>query len=785
MGKKKHRRNRSILVTQNTEESVKRENSLFGVSLQQKQLLRAIPLLAGATLLLFSRTLTNQFLQWDDTLHLIPTGSVEHYSIGEILRLFLKPHDIPVTFAFWRMLTNVFLPAGAAFKEIAALAAPFHALNVIVHAMNVLLVYALAKRLLHSAKAATIAGMFFSFHPLQTEAVAWVSGLKDLLSTMFVLGSILLHLKSYDNERQKKTHILILKSAAACAFLLACMSKQTAGIAPVLLGVIYVLYYRRRLRDVLVDMLPWMAIAILLGFWTKATQPDFSIKSTVAIPLRLLVFSDALAFYLRKTLLPVNLAPDYARTPLRILESGAIWFTWLFPAAVLLLCLRCKAKAQTLKAMAVFVIALLPVSGLIPFGFQNHSTVADRYTYIAMLGPALLFGQVFSWHYGKFRNAAFILPLIIYGGLTFQQIGRWQNTSSLFSYNLHVNPRSALSHVKLGTIALDTGKVAKAKTHYLKSIHLKPDDDAGYQSLGHLYLEEGVLDSAVHYYREALKREWLSSETHSNLATSHGRLGNHQEAIRHFREALALSPELCEAHLGLGYEYHLRGLCDSALTHYRKAEACTGGSTDLHRNMAQCLDAVGDSISAERYRQRVAGTATGAHELGSTEVHHDTQPLSQHAITLNDSGARLAQAGKPFEAKALFERAISLSPHYENANNNLRRALLELGMQNAALAFFDSLVQAMPDNFAAHLNLGIVYRVIGNSSAALRQLTAAASLRGGHAELLNEKGILYAQDGQLGTARAYFQAALEVNPSYSSARKNLARANKLIAGISR
>src|SRR5262249_33688899 len=128
--------------------------------------------------------------------------------------------------------------------------------------------------------------------------------------------------------------------------------------------------------------------AILAAHFQKAP----GLTTSVSTPLRPLVALDAIGFYLRKLVLPMNLAGDYGRTPRAVVESGALWTSWIAPIALIAILIMLRRRAPLLLLAACFFVApLLPVLGLVPFDYQEFSTVADHYLYLSMLSVALAF----------------------------------------------------------------------------------------------------------------------------------------------------------------------------------------------------------------------------------------------------------------------------------------------------------------------------------------------------------------------------------------------------------
>lgn len=133
---------------------------------------------------------------------------------------------------------------------------------------------------------------------------------------------------------------------------------------------------------------------------TKQQQPNELPSSAV------LVAADAVTFYLGKLAWPVRLGPDYGRSPQVVLAdgSGSVSIAILVGFVTGLAAFRRSRFA--LVILAIFVLALAPVLGLVPFSYQRFSTVADRYAYFAVLprrvGLALIVHQTHSstWRSG-------------------------------------------------------------------------------------------------------------------------------------------------------------------------------------------------------------------------------------------------------------------------------------------------------------------------------------------------------------------------------------------------
>src|SRR5262249_8156321 len=128
-----------------------------------------------------------------------------------------------------------------------------------------------------------------------------------------------------------------------------------------------------------------------------------------------------------------------------------------------------------LCALAIFVLGILPASGIVPFFFQYYSTVADRYAYLAMLGPSIAVGWFFTWYDRRMRSTAFAAWLVVLAVLSFRQAAVWESADSLYAHALAVNPDSYLCEVGLGGRLVDSGQPQQAIEHLQHAVELKPD----------------------------------------------------------------------------------------------------------------------------------------------------------------------------------------------------------------------------------------------------------------------------------------------------------------------
>ena len=227
--------------------------------------------------------------------------------------------------------------------------------------------------------------------------------------------------------------------------------------------------------------------------------------------------------------------------------------------------------------------------GLIPFDFQQYSTVADRYAYLALLGPALAGAWWIHGHASRRNLTIATLPLLLLAVATYRQTGYWRDSESLFLRTIQINPGSHLAHNNLALQYLKAGEPRLAAHHAELALELKPDSlDARFvralaqSSLGHI-------EEAIHEYERILNARPDYTEAQLNRAVLEYRLGRVESAIEQYRQLLERSPDNALAHRKLGGVLASEGHLNEAISHLSRAVAIAPQDALAHAELARAL----------------------------------------------------------------------------------------------------------------------------------------------------------------------------------------------------
>ncbi len=448
---------------------------------------------------------------------------------------------------------------------------PYHLVNVLVHAADVVLLALLLVRL--RVPGAWLAAALWALHPVNVESVAWVTELKNTQSCFFYLLSIWFFLKWRESR---------MRSSYAWAFLYAVaaiLSKSSTVMLPVVLGLCgWWLEGRWRWRNVFA-LIPFFAISLAASGWTIWEQQFHSgalgVEWSQTGPQRLIIAGRALWFYLGKLAWPHPLIFIYPRWEVDASQALA-WLPVLAAAGWLCFCLwQLYSRRRALFfASAYFVVSLFPVLGFFSVYFFRYSFVGDHFQYLASMGPLTLVAAGLTLGLRQHPRLLRLLGgglLLVLAVLTWRQTWVYQSSETLWADTLARNPSCWLGHNNLGMEYLQSGRVDQATVSFKKAIELNREYADGENNLGLALVKSGKLDDAIGHWQKAIEFKSDNAFAYNNLAIGLYQTGRRDEALARWRKAIEINPDYAEARNNLQAvlnEAHQPPSADDAKSHY-------------------------------------------------------------------------------------------------------------------------------------------------------------------------------------------------------------------------
>jgi tetratricopeptide (TPR) repeat protein len=581
-------------------------------------------------LVVFWPAVHNQFVDWDDTSNFINNPDYRGLAWSNLRWMFTTVH-----MGHYQPLTWMTLGMDSIWGEVLfgnrLDPRPYHFTNVLLHALNSGLVFLLALRLMRVrfegqnnsgllVLGAMIAALLFGIHPLRVESVAWATERRDLLSGFFLLLCVLSYLR-YVRSSQNR---IAWYALTLFLFLCSLISKVIGVTLPVALLALDIYPLRRLLvpgepRDsrhvwrIILEKLPMFALAAVFSAIASILQGTHN----WLIPLdrhgpaaRVVQSFYGLAFYMFKSIAPVNLLPLY---PLDMpLDIGQARFVLAITVVVivgtLLVVFRTRVPAFC-TAIFIYVITLLPVLGLVQNGPQ---LVADRYSYLSTIGLAIVTGGGIVWlglrKSQRVLNAALVFSCVaiaVLGAAAWRQVHIWRSTETLWTYTALHDDSNAFAQNGYGYVLLQRGELDAAAARFRKSIQLLPANSKAHGNLWTTLQRQGNTDALIAAWEHAEKVSDAAYEAHYNHAVYLMGQKNYAQAAAHLKEAETRCPPAAQFNgyrarirTNLGISLNAQGDREAAAAAYRAAIAADNSLFEAHYNFGLLLRDMGQRDQA-------------------------------------------------------------------------------------------------------------------------------------------------------------------------------------------
>jgi tetratricopeptide (TPR) repeat protein len=566
--------------------------------------------------------------------------------------------------------------------------AGYHWVNILLHAINAVLVWRLLKRL--SVPGAWLAAALFALHPVQVESVAWITELKSVLSLFFILLTLGCWLE-FVGERSRR----FWYGLALGFYALALFSKTTACTLPAALLLILWLQTKpidwRRLAQVVPFLALGVGMGLLTVWWERFHQGTQGKLFSLGWLERLLVASHALWFYAGKLFWPVNLTFSYPRWTIAPAQPSAYgWLALGIGLGAAIYFTRRFFGRSVAVATLFYVATLSPLLGFVMLYTFRYTFVADHYQYVASLGLIALAAAAITlacktkpW----LKLAVGGTLLLTLGILTWRQAGIYRNPETLWRDTLARNPDCWMAHNNLGLLLRDQGHIEEAMEHCQKAIQLNPNSFEALNSLGIALADKGQLDEAIENYYKAIQLNPNYALALYNLGNALAAKGRLDEAIENFRKAIQIAPNRFEIYCNLGLALAAQGRFEEAIENYYKAIQIDPNRFEIYCNLGIALAAQSRFEEAiEYYRQAIRinpnsfkaldklGLALAAQGRFDEAIEYYRQAIqvnSNRPETFFHLGMALGQLGRTREAVAQYREALRLNPNLAGALNNL------------------------------------------------------------------------------------------------------------------
>src|SRR5260370_23979296 len=521
-----------------------------------------------------------------------------------------------------------------------------HFMNLLLHAINVVLVFLLLQCGTGSIGRSFFVAALFAVHPLNVESVAWVSERKNILCTTFWLLTVWAY-GWYVFKPTWKRYLSVVG-----LFVLAIMSKPMVVTLPcVLLLLDYwplrrinvfekELGVSRNIFRLFLEKLPLALLAVFSCVVTLKAQNSVGAMDVLQLPLKFRIENALTSYltYIYKTFWPAHLAIYYPH-PQKSIPSWQIILAILFLTLITIFVLRIREKRYLLVGWFWYLGTLVPVLGIVQVGGM---AMADRYAYIPLMGIFLMVVWLLAdWMENLTvvkRNIVLAMAtcaLLALSVDTRLELAYWHDSVTLWSRSIQVTGNNMQANLNFGNALLLLNKPQEALIQYKLALADNPPVATPHYNITVPLLRLGMAEEAVHQSDLALalmKEEETKALPYNSRGVAFNQLGKNPEAERDFKEAIRLAPSADKPHINyglllqqegrfkeavfqfaaavklapsnLGYLYLGQALqqinrLHEAIWAYRQALAITPGMTEAQK----AIDSINQSLTQQQYTE--------------------------------------------------------------------------------------------------------------------------------------------------------------------------------------
>lgn len=680
---------------------------------------RSFPLMLFALLVtatVMAPTLTNGWVNWDDEAFVLNNPVVTTLSLENTKEVFTRIDDnggyTPLVLLSWSANYTV-----GGFD-----ASAFHSTNLLLHLINVGLVFFLLFWLTGRKEVSVITAILFGIHPTQLEPVAWITARKDLLYGMFYLAGLLAYLKYVDEKtRMSKTWF----AATLILFVCSLLSKGMAVTFPIILFLIDYFKGRKNVLKCGLEKVPFLMLSVAFGVIASVGQTEVGAvddAQNISFFQSFFVACYSLTTYVFKAVIPVNLSAyhPYPFTP----SQSIPWFVYaaVVPTGVVVsgTLLSLWKNRNIAFGLMFFLVSVALVLQFFPVGI---AIVAERFTYLANIGLFFLLALGTTSLASRFTEnkkyvyagaASYILALSI---LTFGRTGVWQDSETLWSDVIEKYPTDFLAYNNRASYYSSLNQTDLAIRDYSSALLFHQSSVQSYHDRGILYLRTGDFSNALSDFSSVVSLDSKSGLGFLNRGLVFMNLNRMEEAYNDFSRCIELVPNWPLAHFNRGLLFSQVERFDAALE-------------DLSIAIEQ---------EPNNYNFRIV--------------------RAQVLVKLGNVEAAIKE----------YETCISLNPTNARPHFEVGQIFLEANEHNLAIQAFNTSISLDKNLVGAYINLGLIYLNKNEFEKAENALNRAVFLApNSHLGLFN-RGLVYNQTNRLEKAIADFSSCIVINADYAPA----------------
>lgn len=633
--------------------------------------------------------------------------------------------------------------------------AGYRLVNLLVHALCTVVVFAFVRKLGMSAIQAWCIGAAFALHPINSQLVNYISSRSELLYVLAVLGALYVH-------RFKGTR------GAACVLYVLALLCKSAAVVFLPLVLLVELARGRQLRQALLQALPYalLTVAYLVVISMDGFLPRSLGQDVRPLDVQLFTQTKAIIFYLKLIAMPIGLSVEHAFVEATSFTDGTVVVSAVLILSVLALTIRSSARLPWVTMGVLWFFAGL----MLTFIFPLNVLVNEHRLYLPLVGVLIVLGAVIRKGNASRTplripasvSVALAVALLLTGASHTQARNAvWADEHTLWKDAVSKAPGMFRAQSNLGLALYERGELCAARVAFERSIEINPRYGKSWSNLGLVYEDIGLLERAEQSFERARQLSPELSGSYNNLGRLYSRLGRNDEAVPLLENAVRLDPHNVEAWVNLGRAYQRHDRLSSAEEAYRRAASLDASYAPAFNNLGLLL-----------------GELDRREEAGLTLQRAVQIDPSYTEAAVNLKLHQLADGG--LEVSAAYRRVLTDFPYQVSVWKALAEKELKSMKWIEASVAFEHVVGLDSADVSAHENLATAYRNAGQTVKAIASYRNALQLDPSSIRIHNNLASALAATGDFEAALQLTRQALRINPVDDRARANLAKLSQVV-----
>ncbi len=776
--------------------------------------------LLGAVL--YSNTLHSTF-QFDDIPFIVNNKPIQNLgNVKEIWNLLSQPSRFV---AFYSFALNYH------FHKLDAFA--YHLTNLLIHLITATLVWWFVKMLMETLNRKRTSGvrksepprfgggssiplfaaLIFVAHPVQTQAVTYITQRFASLATLFYLLAVCLYvsgrmrqISGIRHQPSEKVKILTPDSGrlvakrrrsvfyffgAAVAAVLGMFSKEIVITLPLMILLIEGLFFydaqskKKHVNKILISVVLVFLLIIPAVFSFNISDALFAsrmseshIGDTITFGKYVMTQFRVMVTFLRLAVFPMGQNIDYDFPLSQSFFEWPTLLSFLLVMGSLLFAVKIKAR-RLLIAFGIFWFFLALAPNFIP---RRH-VIFEHKLYLPMVGFSLVLSVGFFQYVRDVKKfvVGMSIFLIILSYLTYQRNKVWQTPITLWEDALKKSPNRLRPKINLGSAYLEYDRYDDAIDHFTQVIEMDGQYTMAYNHRGNAYRHKKQYDLALADLNKAMSLDSSIAEIYNDRGVVYEALDKDDLALDDYNKALEFNGSYVKTYNNRGIVYQKKGNHGLALKDFNKALAIDPDFEEAYSNRSNLYEETGQydliledykkalsinpRFTEAYYNRGVIYEKKGEYDLALLDYNKAIQIDSQYVMAYNNRGVIYKMRGQYEDALNDFDKALEIDPTYMESYSN-RCVLFESTKQyDLALANCDKALEIDPNASEIYNNRGVVYKSKGMLDKALQDYTKAVELNPQYAMAYNNRGVIYKMQKQYDLALEEFNKAVDIDPN--------------------